>query len=72
MSSVIIVMLTKFGQQLRLYSELARQAHLGALWCTTMGATKVEGLTKMTITWSSLRQNGSGLAQEKALNELYK
>jgi hypothetical protein len=38
----------------------------------TMGATKVEGFTKMTITWSSLRQNGSRLAQEKALNELYK
>jgi hypothetical protein len=26
----------------------------------------------MTITWSSLRQNGSRLAQEKALNELHK
>jgi len=25
----------------------------------------------MTITWSSLRRNGSRLAQEKALNELY-
>ena len=65
-------MLTEFGQQLRLYSELAWLAHLGALGCTTMGATKVEGFTKMTITGSSLRQNGSRLAQEKALNELYK
>ncbi len=62
-------MLTKFGQQLRLYSDLEWQAHLGAQ--PTMGATKVEGFTKMTITWSSLRRNGSRLAQEKALNELY-
>lgn len=71
MPQVNIVMLTKFGQQLHLYSELAWLAHLGALGCTTMGATKVEGFTRMTITWSSLRQNGSSLAQEKALIELY-
>ena len=71
MSSVIIVMLTKFGQQLGLHSELAWQAHL-SLPPTAMGATKVEGFTIMTITWSSLRRNGSRLAQEKALNELYK
>ena len=44
--------------------------HLGAPpW---VPPTEVEGFTKMTVTWSSLRQNGSKLTQEKALNELHK
>ncbi len=65
-------MLTMFGQRLHLYSELAWLAHLGALGCTTMGATKVEGFTKMTITSPSLLQIRIFLAEEKALIELYK